>query len=166
MERPANVKHWKELQDPDTSTYPGDDEKLSIGASFAPAMGIFRFGVAHEVLPPGRRTSYPHAEQSEEEFVYVIEGTPDLWQDGHLHRLAPGDAVGWPSGTGIAHTLINNPNADVRLLVVGEPSRRRSGIHYPLNPKRNAELEERWWKDAPRHPQGPHDGLPDALRKK
>ena len=21
-----------------------------------------------------------------------------------------------------------------------------------------------WWDDVPRHPQGPHDGLPDALR--
>ena len=166
MDRPATVKHWKELQEPDTSTYPGDDEKLSISSSFAPAMGLFRFGVSYEILPPGRRTSYPHAEQSEEEFVFVIEGTPDLWQDGHLHRLGPGDAVGWPSATGVAHTLINNSTADVRLVVVGEPSRRRSGIHYPLNPKRNAEVGERWWSEAPGHPQGLHDGLPDALRRK
>lgn len=166
MNRPGNVKHWKELQEPDTSTYPEDDEKLGMSSAFAKAMGLFRFGVTHELLPPGRRTSYPHAELSEEEFVYVIEGTPDLWQDGHLHRLGPGDAVGWPSGTGVAHAIINNTTADVRLLVVGEPSRRRYGVHYPLHPKRNAALGENWWKDVPQRELGPHDGLPDALRKK
>ena len=164
MNRPSNVKHWSALQDADDSTYPGDDEKLSIGSNFAKALGLFRLGVSHELLPPGRRTSWPHAELSEDEFVYVIEGTPDLWQDGHLTRLAPGDAVGWPSGTGVAHTLLNNTQSEVRLLVVGEPSRKRYGVHYPLHPARNVEIGEGWWKDAPRRELGSHDGLPDAVR--
>ena len=38
---------------------------------------------------PGRRTSYPHAESAEEEFVYVLEGHPDVWIDGTLHHLDP-----------------------------------------------------------------------------
>jgi uncharacterized cupin superfamily protein len=166
MDRPANIKHWRQLQEPDNATYPGDDEKLGMSSAFAKALGLFRFGVSHELLPPGRRTSYPHAEQSEEEFVYVLEGTPDLWQDGHLYRLEEGEAVGWPSGTGVSHALINNTTTDVRLLVVGEPSRRRFGVHYPLNPVRNEALGENHWKDAPRLKLGPHDGLPDALREK
>ena len=37
---------------------------------------------------------------SEEEFVYVIEAR--VWIDGELFRLAPGDEVGFPAGTGIA----------------------------------------------------------------
>jgi uncharacterized cupin superfamily protein len=161
-----NVKHWSELLDADDATYPNDDELMTISSRFSDAFRLFRFGVGHHVLKPGRRTSYPHAELAEEEFVYVLEGTPDLWQDGHLHRLQPGDGVGWPSGTGIAHCLINNTDSDVRLLVVGEPSRRRYGVHYPLHPSRNAELGEQWWHDAPKRELGPHDGLPDARREK
>lgn len=166
MSRPSNVIRWQDHEDADTATYPGDDEKLGVSAPLAKVLQLYRLGIAHERLPPGRRASYPHAEASEEEFVFVLEGTPDLWQDGQLHRLAPGDAVGWPSGTGIAHTILNNTDADVRLLVVGEPSRRRFQVHYPLHPERNAALGESWWKDAPRRELGPHDGLTDARRQR
>ena len=124
-----------------------------------------RLGIHHERLKPGRRVSWPHAEADEEEFVYVIEGAPDLWVDGEIHRLGPGDGVGFLAGTGIAHTVINNTDQDVRLLVVGEASRRRSRIHYPLHPARNAEIGSRHWTDRPIRVLGAHDGLPDRLRK-
>ena len=94
----------------------------------------------------------------------MIEGTPDLWLDGNLSRLKPGDGVGFPAGTGIAHTFINNTGSDVRLLVVGEASRQRSRIDYPLHPRRNAEIGTRHWADAPKPALGPHDGLPDKAR--
>ena len=66
--------------------------------------------------------------------------------------------------TGIAHVFINNTDADVRLLVVGEASRQRSRIDYPLHPKRNAEIGSRHWKDKPRRAMGSHDGKPDKAR--
>src|SRR5262245_64118036 len=66
----------------------------------------------HERLMPGRRVSWPHAEADEDEFVFVIEGEPDLWIDGELRRLKAGDGVGFPSGTGISHTFINNSDKD------------------------------------------------------
>jgi uncharacterized cupin superfamily protein len=105
--------------------------------------------------------SWPHSEADEEEFVYVIEGEPDLWIDGEVRRLKPGDGVGFVPGTGIAHTFINNTDRDVRLLVCGEATRTRSRIDYPLHPKRNAEIGAMHWKDAPAQKLGPHDGLPD-----
>ena len=111
--------------------YPGSDELLSIGSPFGRVFGLTRLGIHHELLPPGRRTSYPHAEGTEEEFVYVIEGNPDAWIDGHLHQLVPGDGVGFPAGTGICHTFINNTDQNVRLLVVGESSRPDNRIFYP-----------------------------------
>ena len=91
----------------------------------------------------------------------MIEGAPDLWLDGHVKRLRPGDGVGFPAGTGLSHTFINNTDSDVRLLVVGEASRQRSRIHYPLHPKRNADIGSRNWSDIPARELGPHDGLPD-----
>ena len=161
--RPPFVKHYTEIQQPDNSRYSCTDELLSIGSPFGRIFGLQRLGIHHELLPPGRRTSYPHAESMEEEFVYVIEGNPDAWIDGYLHRLEPGDGVGFPAGTGICHTFINNTDHDVRLLVVGEASRPDNRIYYPLNPERRP-LREDWWDDVPQRSRGPHDGHPDDPR--
>ena len=159
------VVHFTGIEDDGKGGYPGSDEEFAYGARFSEHLGLMRIGIHHERLPPGRRTSWPHAEADEEEFVYVIEGTPDLWRDGEIGRLKPGDGVGFPAGTGIAHVFINNTASDVRLLVVGEANRERSRIDYPLHPKRNAEIGKRHWTDKPHHPLGPHDGLPDRMRK-
>ena len=158
------VTHYTAFEGADDQNYPDSAELLSISASVSPHFKLMRLGVHHERLPPGRRVSWPHAEADEEEFVYVIEGEPDLWADGHIKRLKPGDGAGFPAGIGIAHTFINNTDSDVRLLVVGEASRQRSRIHYPLNPQRNAEIGERHWRDRPERDPGPHDGLPDKPR--
>jgi uncharacterized cupin superfamily protein len=96
--------------------------------------------------------------------VFVIEGTPDVWLDGHLRRLKPNDGVGFPSGTFMAHTIINNTKSDVRIIVVGEPSRFKARVHYPLHLQRNTEIGDRHWKDAPHRELGPHDGKPDKVK--
>jgi hypothetical protein len=94
----------------------------------------------------------------------VIEGHPDAWINGQIYRLNSGDAVGFPSGTGISHTFINNTESDARLLVVGEASKKENKIYYPLNPSRRIQCKDFWWNDVPMHQYGPHDGLPDKLR--
>src|ERR1700677_57985 len=90
MTRPDFIRHWTELEDADDNHYPGDTELMAIGAPLARKLGLTRIGIHHNRLPPGRRTSYPHAESAEEEFVLVLEGTPDVWIDGELHRLGRG----------------------------------------------------------------------------
>jgi uncharacterized cupin superfamily protein len=161
-DRPGCIAHWSNIEKPDDRR-DGGDELMSIGSAFGRHFGLTRLGIHHERLPPGRRTSYPHAESAEEEFVYVLEGAPDVWLDGKLHRLQAGDAVGFPAGTGIAHTFMNNAEAEVRLLVVGETPKPENRIVYPRNPERKA-LRDDWWEDAPRRPMGDHDGLPDKVR--
>ena len=83
MKRPDCIRHWREVEGPDDSTYPGSDELFSIGAPLARRLGLGRLGIHHERLPPGRRTSYPHAESDEEEFIYVLEGYPEAWINGY-----------------------------------------------------------------------------------
>ncbi len=165
MKRPASIQHWKDIQEPDTAHYPGSAELLAIGSPFGRTFGFSRLGIHHVLVPPGRRTSWPHAESTEEEFAYVIEGTPDCWLDGVLHRLQPGDAVGFVPGTGVAHTFINNTDLDVRMLVVGDTNRDDNKIHYPLHPERNAAKGDTHWHDLAPRERGPHDGLPDRLRE-
>jgi uncharacterized cupin superfamily protein len=161
--RPTCVAHWSDIEGPDDSHYPGDDELMGIGAPFGAHFGLRRLGIHHVRLLPGRRTSYPHAESTEEEFVYVLEGEPDVWLDGRLVRLRPGDGVGFPAGTGLSHTFINNTGGEVRLLVVGDTTRPDNRVLYPLNPDRKNYRED-LWSDAPARVLDEHDGLPDAVR--
>ena len=163
--RPEFIKHWSEIQRPD-KIIAGFNEPFAIGSPFSRELGLTRVGIWHEMLPPGRRSSLPHAERDEEEFVFVIEGTPDVWIDGKLHKLRIGDGVGFPNGTGIAHCFINNSDEPVRLIVVGESSRANSRCVYPLHPKRNKEIGLLLWDDAPRRKLGRHDGLPDVVRRR
>ena len=158
------VVHYTEIEDDAQWSYPGSTEIFAHDAGFSAHFNLMRIGIRHQRLPPGRRTSWPHAEADEEEFIYVIEGEPDLWLDGEIRRLRPGDGIGFPAGTGIAHTFINNTESDVRLLVVGEASRQRSRVDYPLHPSRNAEIGARHWVDRPRRELGSHDGRPDKAR--
>jgi uncharacterized cupin superfamily protein len=159
MERPDFIRHWTELEGEDNKHYPGDTELQGIGAPLARMLGLTRIGIHHVRLLPGRRTSYPHAESAEEEFAFVLEGTPDVWIDGHLHRLAPGDSVAFPAGTGICHTFLNNTDQEVRLLVIGERPKDENRIRYPMNEAYEATREDRW-VDWPARPMGPHDGKP------
>jgi uncharacterized cupin superfamily protein len=157
------IAHWTEIERKNGS-YPGSKETHGYTAYFAEHFQLTRLGIGHDRLRPGERTSWPHAEADEDEFVFVLEGTPDVWVDGHIKRLKPGDGVGFRSGTGIAHTIINNTDEDVRLLVVGEPSRQKSRINYPLHPKRNKEIGTRHWHDMPKRKLGKHKGVADNIK--
>jgi uncharacterized cupin superfamily protein len=160
MLRPDFIRHWTELEnDDDDHRYKGHAELFSIRTPLARKLGLKRIGINHDRLPPGRRTSYPHAESMQEEFVFVLEGTPDVWIDGELHRLTPGDSVAFPPGTGICHSFLNNTARDVRLLVIAEPHKAENRIRYPMNEAHEAILADRWinW---PKPPLGGHDGMP------
>ena len=89
----------------------------------------------------------------------MLEGAPDVWIDGHLHRLGAGDAVGFPAGTGLCHTFLNNTGDPVRLLVIGEAARADNKVYYPCNPEMMP-LRKDWWQDVPHRPKGPHHGKP------
>ena len=156
-ERPSFIRHWRDLEGADDRHYTGSDELLAIGAPVGQLLGLTRIGIHHERLLPGRRTSYPHAESAEEEFAFVLEGHPDVWIDGTLHRLAPGDSVAFPAGTGICHTFLNNTDVDVRLLVVGEKPKAENRIHYPMNPEHEKTRKDAWTDVTPRV-LGGHDG--------
>jgi len=129
---------------------------------FARQVGFSRIAPHHVVLPAGCRTSSPHAESLEEEFVYVIKGRPHLWLNGYMYQLEAGHAVGFPSGTGIAHTFINNTSDAVELLVVGERTKKDNLCSFPVNPELQKDCPI-WWSNPPVHALGLHKGLPGKL---
>lgn len=164
--RPSFIGNYTDFMDPDEASYPGDTELLSIGSAVGQRLGLIKFGIHIETLPPGRRTSYPHAESAEEEFAFVIEGNPDAWINGELHPLRPGDFIAFPAGTGICHAFINNSKDMVKLLVGGDKKLAENKIFYAKNDARNLVMktQERFWENVPKHPMGPHDGLSNDYR--
>jgi uncharacterized cupin superfamily protein len=115
-----------------TDRYPKSDELLCHGRAIGKHTGLLRIGLHVVRLEPGHRTSYPHAESSEEEFVYVLDGEVDAWIDGELHPMKAGDLAAFPAGTGICHSFLNNGDM----------------------------AWSEWWDDVPARPLGPHDGRP------
>jgi uncharacterized cupin superfamily protein len=162
--RPSLIVSARDLPE-DAHVYPQSTEQMGPVRCLGKAAGLVRIGVNLQRLPRGTRSSWPHAEENEEEFVYVIEGEVDAWINGDLHRMVAGDLAAFPAGTGICHCFINNSQREALLLVGGEAPKQGNRIFYPLNPSRRADMKPSdWWEDVPQHLLGPHDGLPDLLR--
>ena len=162
--RPSFIVSAHDLPE-STHVYPQSTEPMGPIRRLGRSAGLVRIGINLQRLAPGTRSSWPHAEENEEEFVYVIEGEVDAWINGELHRMAAGDLAAFPPGTGICHCFINNGDREALLLVGGEAPKPGSRIFYPLNPSRQADMKASdWWHDVPQHALGPHDGLPDLRR--
>ena len=163
--RPSFIANYLDLMDEDNATYPGSDELLAIGSPVGRKLGLKKIGIHIETVPPGQRTSWPHAEKLEEEFAFVVKGAPCAWIDGEVHQLKEGDFIAFPSGTGISHTFINDSDSEVVLLVGGEATKPDNKIYYPLHPDRNEEmrLKGALWEDPPKRELGTHDGKPKRL---
>lgn len=164
MPRPAFIVSPADVTET-THTYPASDEPMAPSRAIGRAAGLVRIGLHLTRMPPGTRTSFPHAESDEEEFVLVLSGEVDAWIDGTLHRVRAGDLVAFPAGTGITHTFINDGPGEATLLVGGEAAKASNRIIYPLHPGRRPQLKAgEWWDDAPAAPLGEHDGMPAAVR--
>ena len=148
----------------EVGVYDGSTERMSFGRPIGGAAGLKKLGLHLERLPPGHRTSWPHAEEVDEEFVFVVSGTVDVWIDGTTYGMQAGDLAAFPGGTGIAHTFINDGDSDAILLVGGEKSGPQSRRHYPFH-NDVVVTAAGLWKNPPPRPLGPHDGTPRARRE-
>ena len=122
-DRPSFIAHWRQIERPDDQHYDGDDELMSIGAPFGRAFGLTKLGIHHERLPragahPFRMPKAPRKSSSTSSRASPTCGSTAISID------EPGDAVGFPAGTGIAHSFLNNTEAEVHLLVVSDEQSR------------------------------------------
>jgi uncharacterized cupin superfamily protein len=93
-------------------------EKRVLGDQF----GLRNFGVNLTRLPPGAASALRHAHATQDEFVYVLEGTPTLITDAGETPLSPGMCAGFRAGSGDAHHLVNRGGSDVLYLEIGDRS--------------------------------------------
>lgn len=94
----------------------GDRIKRPLGDLF----GLTIFGVNLTTLPPGAMSALRHAHTRQDEFVYILEGTPTLVTDSGETPLKPGMCAGFKCGTGDAHHLVNKSTTDVVYLEIGD----------------------------------------------
>ncbi len=90
-------------------------EKRQLGDAF----GINNFGVNLTRLSPGGESALLHRHSKQDEFIYILEGTPTLVTDNEEVVMQPGDCAGFPA-QGAAHQLVNRTETDILYLEVGD----------------------------------------------
>ena len=101
-------------------------EKRPLGDLFA----LSNFGVNLTRLAPGAISALRHAHSLQDEFVYVLQGSPVLVTDAGETQLCPGMCAGFKAGTGDGHQLVNRSDEDVLYLEVGDRTAGDEGT-YP-----------------------------------
>jgi uncharacterized cupin superfamily protein len=91
-------------------------EKRPLGDLF----GLTNFGVNLTRLEPGAVSALRHAHTKQDEFVYVVAGSPTLVTDAGETPLRPGMCAGFKAGTGNGHQLVNHTNEEAVYLEVGD----------------------------------------------
>ena len=120
-----------ERTDPPDEWIKADKFRGNVKARLAQAVGVTQFGVNHVTLAPGNWSSLRHWHESEDEFVYVLEGELTLIDENGAHVLAAGSCAGFPAGAANAHHLQNRSDAPATFLVVGTRKVGRETVHYP-----------------------------------
>lgn len=117
----------------------GDRARRALGDVF----GLTQFGVNLTRLGPGARSALRHAHSHEDEFVYILQGTPTLLTDAGETALRPGMCAGFRAGTGNAHALLNRSDADVVYIEIGS-RRDEDAVDYPDDGMIGRSIDGRW----------------------
>lgn len=114
-------------------------EKRQLGDLF----GLANFGVNYTRLAPGAASALRHAHTRQDEFIYILYGTPTLMTDDGARQLAPGMCAGFKAGTGNAHHLLNETGDEVGYLEVGDRTAGDEAI-YPDDDLKAVLLDGKW----------------------
>lgn len=114
-------------------------EKRHLGDVF----GLTNFGVNLTRLAPNAISALRHAHTRQDEFIYILEGSPVLITDAGETQLSPGMCAGFRAGTGNAHQLVNRTGEEVVYLEVGD---RTAGdaVVYPDDDLQAVNVDGAW----------------------
>jgi uncharacterized cupin superfamily protein len=105
--------------------------------------GVKNFGVNLTTLAPGSMSALRHAHEKQDEFIYILEGSPTLITNAGEFMLGPGDCAGFPAGTGDAHHLVNRSARAVLYLEVGDRTPGESAS-YPDDDLKVTMVDGQW----------------------
>jgi uncharacterized cupin superfamily protein len=103
-------------------------------------VGLDQYGVNLTRLKPGMQSSQRHWHETEDEFVYILEGEVVLCENAGETVLKPGDAAGWKAGVANGHCLVNRSSRDAVYLEIGSRMQ-RDRVEYPDIDLRNTKDE-------------------------
>lgn len=114
-------------------------EKRPLGDLF----GLGNFGVNLVHMAPGAVSALRHAHSRQDEFIYVLSGTPTLRTDQGETRLEPGMCAGFRAASDDAHCLVNLSGEEVVYLEVGDRSE-GDAVSYPDDDLKALREDGRW----------------------
>jgi uncharacterized cupin superfamily protein len=106
--------------------------------------GLSNYGVNLTELAPGAASALLHHHSKQDEFVYIVSGTPTLVLDDKEYPLRPGDCCGFKAGNGVGHQLANKSQQSVLFLEIGD---RTAGdyVEYPNDDLKFTQTEAGAW---------------------
>jgi uncharacterized cupin superfamily protein len=113
-------------------------QKRALGDAF----GLSRFGVNLTTLVPGAQSALLHRHSHQEEFVYILRGSPTLRTDEGEFTLSPGMCIGFVAN-GLAHHLVNRTDEEVAYLEIGDRDPKDRG-EYPEDDLKAAYSDAGW----------------------
>ncbi|MBW4652348.1 MAG: cupin domain-containing protein [Kaiparowitsia implicata GSE-PSE-MK54-09C] len=114
-------------------------QKRPLGTLF----GLSNFGVNLTRLLPGAVSALRHAHSHQDEFIYVLTGSPTLMTHAGETQLEPGMCAGFKAGSDDAHQLVNYTQAEVVYLEVGDRTP-EDQVTYPDDDLKAVWVEGRW----------------------
>lgn len=78
------------------------------------------FGVNLTELSPGSISALKHQHSQQDEFIYVLSGTPTLVYGSNEFLMRPGECVGFRAGDASAHHLVNRSENAATYLEIGD----------------------------------------------
>ena len=93
-------------------------------------LGAEKIGASLYELAPGQRTFPYHWQALEEEWLIVLAGRPTLRDPSGERVLGPGDCVVFKCGQSGAHTVRNDTDEPVRLLILSSDRDGRADIAF------------------------------------
>jgi uncharacterized cupin superfamily protein len=103
-------------------------------ARFGPLVGGAKLGMSVYELAEGQSICPYHYEYPEEEWLFVLEGTPTLRHPGGEDVLAPGDLVCFPSGPEGAHKVTNHTTGTALVAMLSTKAKTAVAV-YPDSDK-------------------------------
>lgn len=82
--------------------------------------GLKNFGINLTRLKPNAVSALRHAHSKQDEFIYILEGSPTLQSNEGSMQLSAGMCAGTRAGSGNACNLINKTTEDVLYLEIGD----------------------------------------------
>jgi len=94
--------------------------------------GLTNFGINFTTLGPDSISALKHHHSKQDEFIYIISGTPTLVYGDDEFLMSPGDCFGFKANSGMAHQLLNRSSSDVTYIEVGDRLPADS-VEYPYD---------------------------------